>query len=31
MFIRSSENRSSFDNFSFLGLARMDNLMKLHS
>jgi len=31
MFIRSSENRSSFDNFSFLGWARMDNLMKLHS
>jgi len=31
MFIRSSENRSSFDNFSFLGLGRMDNLMKAHS
>jgi hypothetical protein len=24
-------NRSNFDNFSFLGLARMNNLMKLHN
>jgi hypothetical protein len=31
MFIQSSENRSSFDNFSFLGLARMDSLLRLHT